>query len=178
MEAHVRQYVNKCQVCKKSKAPTKKYGLLPKTKIHCEQWEIIQLDLFGPWTFYDVDKISHQIQGISIIDIATHWVELCPYTSKLSENIALLVDQNWFARYPRPRLAIFDDGSEFSFEFLELLHRYGVTAKSMTVKNPQTNAFVEQIHLVISSSIREMELHTKAFDDTTINAVLQNVAYR
>jgi hypothetical protein len=41
MEAHVRQYVNKCQVCRKSKPPTKKYGLLPETKIHCEPWEII-----------------------------------------------------------------------------------------------------------------------------------------
>jgi hypothetical protein len=63
--------------------------------------------LFGPWTFYDVDKVSHQIQGISIIDIATRWVELCPYTSKRSKDIALFVDQNWFAHYPRPRLAIF-----------------------------------------------------------------------
>jgi hypothetical protein len=45
------------------------------------------------------------------------------------------------------------------------------------VKNPQTHAFVERIHQVISSSICAMELHTKAFDDTTINAVLQNVAY-
>jgi hypothetical protein len=87
------------------------------------------------------------------------------------------VDQNWFACYPRPRLAIFDNGSEFSFKFLELLHSYGVTAKSTTVKNPQTNAFVEGIHQVISSSICAMELHTKDFDDTTINAVLQNVAY-
>jgi hypothetical protein len=89
MEAHVRQYVNKCQVCRKSKPPTKKYGILPETKIHYEPWEIIQIDLFGPWTSYDVDKVSHQIQGISIIDIATHWVELCPYTSKFSEDIAL-----------------------------------------------------------------------------------------
>jgi hypothetical protein len=50
----------------------------------------------------------------------------------------LLVDKNWFAYYPRPRLAIFDNGSEFSFEFLELLH------KSTTVKNPQTNTFVDE----------------------------------
>jgi hypothetical protein len=46
-----------------------------------------------------------------------------------------------------------------------------------TLKNPQTNAFVEQIRQLISSCIRTMELHTKAFDDTIINAVLQNVAY-
>jgi hypothetical protein len=46
-------------------------------------------------------------------------------------KILLLVEQNWFSRYPRPRR------SEFSFEFLELLHSYGVIAKSTTVKNPK-----------------------------------------
>jgi hypothetical protein len=52
-----------------------KYGLLPETTFHCEPLEIIQIDLFGPWTFYDVDKVPHQIQGTSIIDISTRWVE-------------------------------------------------------------------------------------------------------
>jgi hypothetical protein len=98
----------------------KKYGLLPELDIQCDPWEIIQIDLFGPCTFQDVDNVTHQIQGLSIIDVATRWVELCAYNSKQSEDIALLIDQNWYCRYPRPRIAIFDNGSEFSFEFLEL----------------------------------------------------------
>jgi transposase InsO family protein len=81
--------------------------------------------------------------------VATRWVEVCPYSSKKSEDIALIVDKNWFCRYPRPRIAIFENGSEFSFEFLELLRNYGVTPKPTTVKNPQTNAFVERVHQVI-----------------------------
>ena len=87
------------------------------------------------------------------------------------------MDQNWFSRYPRPQIAIFDNGSEFSFEFLELLSSYGITAKPTSVKNPQTNAFVERIHQVIGDSIRTMELNTRKFDDITLNAILQNVAY-
>jgi Integrase zinc binding domain len=43
MEAKVRQYVNQCQICKKSKIPNKKYGLLPETDIWCDPWEIIQI---------------------------------------------------------------------------------------------------------------------------------------
>jgi hypothetical protein len=97
MEATVRQYVSQCQICKKSKIPNKKYGLLPETDIQCDPWEIIQIDLFGPWTFEDIDHIAHQIQGLSIIDVAMRWVELCPHNFKRSEDIALLVDQNWFA---------------------------------------------------------------------------------
>jgi hypothetical protein len=83
------------------------------------------------------------------------------------------VDQNWFCSYTRPRTAIFDNGSEFSFEFLELLRSYGVTVKPMTIKNPQTNAFVKRIHQVIAT----MELHTRKFDDIDLNTILQNVAY-
>ena len=32
----------------------------------------------------------------------------------------MLVDQNWLCRYPRPNVAIIDNGSEFSSEFLGL----------------------------------------------------------
>jgi hypothetical protein len=138
MEAKVRQYVSQCQICKKSKIPIKKYGRLPETGIQCDPWEIFQIDLFGPWTFTDIDNATHHIQGLSRINVATHWVEICPYNSKQSKDIALLVDQNWFCRYPRPRIAIFDNGTEFSYEFLELLRSFGVTAKPTTIKNPQT----------------------------------------
>jgi transposase InsO family protein len=177
MEAKVHDYVNKCQVCKKTKHPTKKYGHLPESDIICDPWEIIQINLFGPWTFQDITNKTYQIQGLSIIDVATRWVELCPYSSKKSEDIALLVDQNWFCRYPRPKIAMFDNGSEFSTEFRELLRSYGVIAKLSTIKNPQTNAFVERVHQTIADSIQTMELEKRECDDITINAVLQNVAY-
>ena len=99
------------------------------------------------------------------------------HISKQSKIIAILDDQNCFCCYPQPLIANFDNSSEFSFEFLELLHCYGVTPKPTTVKNPQTNAFVERVHQVIGDAIRSMELHTKNCDDVTINAVLKNVAY-
>ena len=56
------------------------YGHLPKTDLNCNPWEIIQIDLFGPWMFQDVTQATHQIQGLSIIDVATRWIELCPYS--------------------------------------------------------------------------------------------------
>ena len=90
MEATVRHYVDNCQVCKKTKISSKRYGHLPKSDLNCDPWEIIQIDLFGPWTFQDVNQAAHQIQGVSIIDVATRWIELCPYSSKKSEDIALL----------------------------------------------------------------------------------------
>ena len=78
MEAQVRHYINNCQVCKQSKISTKKYGLLPEPDTTFEPWEVIQIDLFGPWSFNDVDGVTHQIQGLSIIDIATRWTGIVP----------------------------------------------------------------------------------------------------
>jgi hypothetical protein len=60
---------------------------------------------------------------------------------------------------------------------LELLRSYGIIAKSTTIKNPQANAFVERIHQVMSDALRKMELNERRFDDITINAVLQSIAY-
>jgi Integrase zinc binding domain len=47
MEAQVQDYVNKCQVCKKSKISTKKYGTLPEPDTNYAPWEVIQIGLFG-----------------------------------------------------------------------------------------------------------------------------------
>ena len=57
----------------------------------------------------------------------------------------LIVDHEWFCRYPRPRMAIYDNGSEFQSEFLELLHSYGIIPKPTTIKNPRANCVVERI---------------------------------
>jgi len=148
---------------------------LPDTDV--DPWETIQVDLFGPWTFSDKNGIDRKIRGVSIIDVGSRWVEIKSYDSKRSEDISLIIDQEWFARYPRPRVCIFDNGGEFSSEFLKLLHSYGVKAKPTTIKNPQANVFVERIHQVIADSLRTMDLLSRPFDDTTINDILQNAAF-
>jgi transposase InsO family protein len=73
--------------------------------------------------------------------------------------------------------ALFDNGSQFSSEFFELLQSYGVAAKPITIKKPQANAFVERIHQVMGDSIHSMELSKRHFDDTSVNAILKSVAY-
>jgi hypothetical protein len=171
----VHRQTDKAKTLQKS---LQRYGFLPEPDSIYNPWEVIQIDLFRPWSFNDINGVTRHIQGLSIIDVAPRWTELCPYSSKCSEDIALLVDQKLFCCYPRPRAAIFDNGSEFSSEFssefFELLKSYGVVAKPTTIKNPQANAFVERIHQVRGDSICTMELSKRHFDDTVI---LQSVAY-
>jgi len=83
-------------------------------------------------------------------------VVLHEYKSKSSEKISLIFDREWLCHYRRPRMVVFDDGTEFSSEFLELLPSYGIQPKATTIKNPQSNAIVERLHLTISNSLRTM----------------------
>ena len=97
-------------------------------------------------------------------------IGLCHY--KRSEDITLLVDQYWFYCYPCPHIAIFANGSEFSYEFFGLLLSYDITAKPTMMKNPQTKAIVEQTHQIMGDLIRIMELHKQKYDCITINAII------
>ena len=150
----------------KFKRYTQKFGHLPVPQVVYNPWDIMQVDLFGPWRFEDMNGITREIKAVSMIDPMTRWIELADYTSKTSENISFIVDREWLLRYPRPSEIIFDNGTEFSSEFYELLHSYGITPRPTTIKHPQANAIVERIHLVIADSLRTMDLENQPFDDT------------
>jgi len=173
----VHKYVASCPICIKHKVSIKKYGHLPPTNAIFRPWECVHVDLLGPWTFVCAAGQTHQIRAISIIDNGLRWLELHEYQSKSSEDISLIFDREWLCRYPRPRMVVFDNGTEFSSEFYELLQSYGIQPKSTTIKNPQSNAIVERVHLTISNSLRAMDLSNRSFDDTTVHGVLQSIAW-
>ena len=43
-----------------------------------------------------------KIWALTMMDEVTSWIEIMPIDNKKSEDIALLVDLEWFNRYPRP----------------------------------------------------------------------------
>ena len=137
MEARVRKLIRQCS-CQKNKRTPRQYGTLPPNIQHYEPWECVQVDLFGPWKYTDVNGIERKIKGVSFIDVATRWVELHNYESKGSEEISLLFDREWLNRYPRPRIVIFDNGTEFSSEFKEILESFGIIPKPTTTTKPSS----------------------------------------
>ena len=51
-----------------------------------------------------------------------------PIQNKYTEEIAQIVDDQWFNRYPRPIYCIHDNGGEFiGSEFEDMLKSYGAT---------------------------------------------------
>eukprot|EP00804_Cyclotella_cryptica_P016229 CCRYP_005721-RA/>CCRYP_005721-RA protein AED:0.08 eAED:0.03 QI:0/-1/0/1/-1/0/1/0/80 len=67
--------------------------------------------------------------------------------------ISNLVNKTWFSRCPRRQYIIYDNGSKFKLHFKALCEPYVITIKPTSVKNPQMNAILEQVHQVISSML-------------------------
>ena len=89
----------------------------------------------------------------------------------------MIFDREWLCRYPRPRIVVYDNASEFTTEFKELLLSYGIQAHPTTIKNPQSNGIVERVHLTIADSLRAMNLSERPYEETSAHGILQAVAW-
>ena len=115
-----------------------------------------------------------------MIDEGSSWPEIAAINNKYAEEIAILVDDTWFARYPRPLYCIHENGGEFiGSGFQELLDSYGVKAKPTTVKNSQSNRLHERMHLVLCEMLRVQTLYVlkESTAEKEINRILQCTAW-
>ena len=67
-------------------------------------------------------------------------------------------------RYLHPRKFVFDNGSDFKRDFTSLLKEFDIKTVLMSVKNPQDNSPVEQVHQVILKILVTKDLDNKLFD--------------
>jgi hypothetical protein len=72
--------------------------------------------------------------------------------------ISTLVNKTWFSRYLHCQHIIYDNGSEFKLHFEALCDSYGIKYKPTSVKNPQANAILEQVHQVIMAMLHTAEI--------------------
>ena len=64
-----------------------------------------------------------------MIDEGSVWPEIAVIDDTYSEEIATLVDDYWFNRYPRPLYCVHDNGGEFIGKvFEDMLTRYGIAS--------------------------------------------------
>jgi hypothetical protein len=77
---------------------------------------------------------------------------------KSSAQISNLVYKIWFSRYPHCQYLIYDNESEFKLHFQSLWDTYGIKHKPTSVKDPQVNAILERIHVVLGNMLRTFKL--------------------
>jgi transposase InsO family protein len=144
-------------------------------------WHTFAVDLIGPWTIRAKNR-TVKLSALTVIDVATRWMEITRIFSKEDEYIAKILDREWLSRYPRPLVCIHDEGGEFGHEFRELLASYGIQSAPIGIKNPQSNAILERTHQVIGDMLRtyEFEMMDLSMDDggdNTFDGILSAVAF-
>ena len=172
---------------KNQKKSAKKYGHLPPKVAEVKPWDLLCVDLVGPYTV-TVKKsenkkepdVTRTLHAMTFIDPATGWFEVQAIGDKKSDTMASTLDTVWFSRYPRPSRIIFDNGTEFKKDFRHIFENYGVKPKPTTVKNPQANGILERVHQVLSNMIRASNVENTYIDvdsENPFQELLASVAY-
>lgn len=162
----VHNVCSKCDTCQRTKRSTQKYGSLPPKEAEVDPWEILCVDLIGPYTIKRRGKKNLVLWCVTMIDPATGWFEMREIPNKEAFTIANLVEQTWLTRYPWPNQVTFDRGKEFMGEFARMVEKdYGIKRKPTTTRNPQANSVIERIHQTIGNIIRSFQIGQIEIDE-------------
>ena len=164
------------------------------------------MDLIGPCTLKGKDGIEIDFMCLTMIDPASSWFEIAelrvttgavfpmdtkgrqrtkthnntklPYFDKSSTMISHLVKKTWFSCYLHCQYIIYENRSKFKLHFEALCESFGIKRKPTSVKNPQANAILEQLHQVITTMLRTAELDmANTVVTSDIDAFLTNAAW-
>eukprot|EP00804_Cyclotella_cryptica_P023782 CCRYP_011156-RA/>CCRYP_011156-RA protein AED:0.40 eAED:0.51 QI:0/0/0/1/0/0/3/0/266 len=72
----VRTFVKNCHKCQVNKRRQHKYGKLPTKLVVSNPWEVLCVDLIGPYTLKGKDGTEIDFMCVTMIDPATSWFEI------------------------------------------------------------------------------------------------------
>ena len=121
LDKQVENYCKRCSICQRTKKTKKKYGHLPPKKAEVIPWNMLCIDLIGPYTVKEVGKKKWILHALTMINPATGWFEIAEISDKKAKEVANKLEQTWLSRYPWPVEVINDRGTEFLAEVHEML---------------------------------------------------------
>jgi Integrase zinc binding domain len=123
MTSDVSRYVQGCPECQRFKKQHKNYGDVPVGDPIVTPWEVVAVDLIGLWTVPTAHRVwcatcggnvnatgsvpspeseLLQLMCLTVIDLATCWVEIVRINEKDVRMVAKAFDRIWLSCYPRP----------------------------------------------------------------------------
>ena len=105
MKKDIESFTRVCHACQLGKRGLQGRRHVPLKDVERQPWEDAAVDLSGPWKT-TIDNKDVNFHTFTIIDPFTGWVEILPIRHKVADNIALLFEQHWLRRYPRPARVI------------------------------------------------------------------------
>ena len=101
-----------------------------------------------------VTKRKLKSKAVTIIDPVTGWFKITQYDDKIVIQIVNLVEAALLTRYHISIEITYDQGLEYidhGFRKPIIEKEYGITAKPSTLRNPTSNAILDQIHQVLGT---------------------------
>lgn len=151
MARQVRDFVNRCIVCKETKAPNKILrAKMGNETVTDRPWQKIFIDFIGPFPRSSLGNTFIFI----VLDHLTKFVLLKPMAKANSKNVIKFLESEVFHKFGVPQLVHSDNGKQFvSFEFTSFLEKYGCKQIRNAVYSPQANAS-ERVNRTIIAVIR------------------------
>ena len=101
-----------CHTCQITKTKKVKYGKLPLKEVEATPWDVLCIDLIGPYEITNNNK-KLTLWALTMIDPATGWFDMASIKTKTADVIANKLEHTWLTKYPRPTKVILDRGTEF-----------------------------------------------------------------
>lgn len=150
MGADIAKYVKQCQTCQANKHSTKApHGLLGKVATAWEPWQIISIDLMGP---YPRSTAGNKFIFV-VTDYLTKYTLLTPLKTATSPKVLQFLEDQVFMVYGVPQTIISDNGRQFiSRSFQKKMREYHVKCQFTPVYHPQANP-TERVNRTIKSML-------------------------
>ena len=84
-----------CRICQFTKRKSIKYGKLPAKEAETVPWDMLCVDLIGPYKIQSTKKKDKEINlhAVTMIDPATGWFEIKQIKNKEAHTVAEAVEQ-------------------------------------------------------------------------------------
>ena len=102
MRNTVKQVCSKCESCQLNKKHQLKYGKTPLKDPDIIPWDVLCIDLIGPYPIVKGQPMKFVLHCLTMIDPATGWFEIAEVPNKQADYIANILQQSWLVRYPWP----------------------------------------------------------------------------
>ncbi|CAB9499057.1 Inherit from COG: Retrotransposon protein [Seminavis robusta] len=132
----VRKQIEQCEACAKNKRARRAYEESAPRDATAMPWQEVHCDTIGPWTI-ELRQRTLTFNAMTMVDPCTNLLEIVPIMRRTSEEGARVVEDTWFARYPRPKKVVTDNGPEFKLEFIAMVKKNGAVHRYSTPRNPQ-----------------------------------------
>ena len=96
MKNQIRDTCKKCRVCQLTKKKSKKYRHLPAKEAETDPWEVLCVDLIGPYKIKRKGKRKElKLWCVTMINPVTKWFKIRAIPNKQAITVANQVEQAW-----------------------------------------------------------------------------------